>query len=201
VVGGADDELEQRRVRQRLEPLIAEVQEAIDAVGAGERLEPLELAAAEERRVVGVGLVVIGEAAVERRAHHHELLLGLEDDGVFVGRLGRGDLRALLDHLALGALDEVEGDERARRLRRAQADADHVEEGEVVLLRNAVEPVQDELGHPRRQLEHGDARVRRIVIGPVGAIARDEPHRLGDDIGIGPVVELRCGNHDSLRRI
>ncbi len=157
-----------------------------------------ELVEGADKQLVREGTQIASQQATD----DDQLLLRLEDDRILVGRLRGRDLRALFDDLLLRALDEIERDQRPRRLRRTEANADHVQEREVILLGDAIEPIQDQLRHPRRQLENRDARIRRIVIGPVGAIARDEPHRLGDDVRVRAIVELGRGNHDSsLRRM
>ena len=132
-----------------------------------------------------------------RRAHHvqreqADVAQRLERDRIGSPRLQGRDLCSLVHHeLAFGSFAGRELQHHLRRLRRLEADADQVEEGEEVLLRHLVEPVDDHLRHPGIQLEQRDARVRRVVVGPLRAVARDEAHGLVHDLLPRAVVEIR----------
>src|SRR5205823_2557232 len=92
--------------------------------------------------------------------------------------------------LALGAFAGGELEHHPGRLRRLETHADQVEEGEEVLLRHLVQPVDDHLRHPGVELEDGDAGVGGVVVGPLRAVARDQAHGLVHDLLPGAVVEI-----------
>ncbi len=50
------------------------------------------------------------------------------------------------------------------------------------LVRQAVELVEDDLGHPREQLDDRDAGVADVVVRPLGAVTRYQSLRLVDDV-------------------
>ena len=137
-----------------------------------------------------------GPVAAHRASHvqreQRDVAQRLEGDRVAARRLQRRDLRPLPDlQLPFGPFAGRELQHDPRRLRRLEADADQVEEGEEILLRHLVEPVDDHLGHPRVELEQGDSRIRRVVVGPLRAVARDEAHGLVHDLLPRAVVEIR----------
>jgi hypothetical protein len=61
-----------------------------------------------------------------------------------------------------GTWDQLELQQRPRRLRRLEPHPHQVQEGDEVLVGDLVEPIDDHFGHPREQLDEGDAR------GPTG---------------------------------
>ena len=63
--------------------------------------------------------------------------------------------------------------------RRVAGDAQQVEEGEVVLLRRLVEPVDDALAQPGEQLDQRDPEVAGVVVGPLPARSAGSAHASG----------------------
>ena len=55
----------------------------------------------------------------------------------------------------------------------------------------AVEPVQEQIGHPRERLDQGDARIGDVVIGPFRTALLDETLGVVDEILERAVVEVR----------
>ena len=74
--------------------------------------------------------------------------------------------------------------------RRVEADADQLEELDVVAVGDAVEPVDDLVRHPREQLDQRHARVGHVVVGPLGHALLDEPLGLVDQVLEPAVVEV-----------
>ncbi len=191
-----EDELDRPRLLERLEPRVAEVDEALDGARPAERREWPARDRPQGLRVVGDLVALDREAALEPDRRDEEVLLGLEDDGLALLRLLGRHLGAARDPGAsLVALDEVEGEHRPRGGGRAKADAYEVEEREVDLVRHLVEPVEDHLRHPREELYERDPGVRGVVVRPLGAVLRDEPDRLVADLLERPIVEVRRREH------
>ncbi len=63
----------------------------------------------------------------------------------------------------------------------------------MVLLRHPVEAVDDLVGHVRDGLDEGHARVRDIVVGPLGAALLDIALGVVDELLEPAVVEVGCG--------
>ena len=55
----------------------------------------------------------------------------------------------------------------------------------------AVEPVQEQIGHPRERLDQGDARIGDVVIGPFRTALLDETLGVVDEVLERAVVEVR----------
>lgn len=192
---------EERRIAGVREPRVREVEVALDALRAGEDLERRVGGAGgrvEVTAVLGVRLVEVREAAVGARLRDDGVARGLERDDMLLGRLRRGDLGAAGHALLLRAIDEREPDQRARRARRPQLDTEQVEERDVVLVGDLVESVDEQVGHPRRQLDERDPRVGRIVVRPLRRVARDHRDGFLDNVVEGAVVELRRWDHGDL---
>lgn len=147
----------------------------------------------EVRGAVGDRLpaVLYGEMA-QLAGDDGELALGGEDDGFLaVGALGGG----------LGAHRDPDGvllrggqPERhigARGGRREEGDADEVEEGQVVLLGDPVEPVDDLVGHVGDRFHEGDTGVGHVVVGPLRGAPLDVALGVVDELLEAPVVEVR----------
>ena len=81
----------------------------------------------------------------------------------------------------------------ARRGRREERDADQLEELDVVAVRDAVEPVDQLVGHPGEQLDERHAGVGDVVVGPLGAALLDEPLGVVDEVLEPAVVEVGDG--------
>ncbi|SCE08018.1 hypothetical protein GA0115246_110455 [Streptomyces sp. SolWspMP-sol7th] len=129
------------------------------------------------------GALALRDEVAERAGHDGEVPFGREDDGLLALGALRRDLGALgqADGLLLRR-GEPEGDVGARGGGREEGDADEVEEGQVVLLGDAIEPVDDLVGHVGHGLHEGHAGVRDVVVGPLrGALL---------DVALGVVHEL-----------
>lgn len=112
-----------------------------------------------------------------------EFALGGEDDGLLALRTGGGDLCAHgQPYRIFQRRRQPEGDVGARGRRREEGDADQVEEGEVVLLGDAVEPVDDLVGHVGDRFDERDPGVGHVVVRPLrGALL---------DVALGVIHEL-----------
>ena len=174
-----------------VQPVVTEIEEALHFLHARE--ERLARLPRGER----FGMVRHRGAVAARCPHHphreqRDVAQRFEGDRIRSSRLEGGDLRALLhQQLALRPFAGRELQHNPGRLRRLEADADQVEEGEEILLRHLVEAVDDHLRHPGVELEQGDARIRLVVIGPLRTVARDEAHGLVHDLLPRAVVEVR----------
>src|SRR5256884_5998605 len=62
---------------------------------------------------------------------------------------------------------------------------------DVVALRNAVEPVENLVGHPGEGLDQGDPRVGHVVVGPFRALLMDDPLGVVDQVLEASIVEVR----------
>ncbi|RPK62978.1 hypothetical protein EES44_16130 [Streptomyces sp. ADI96-15] len=130
----------------------------------------------------GAALALHHEVA-EGGRHDVQPALGGEDHGLVPLGAGGGDLGAdRYRHRLLLRRREPEGHVGAGGRRREQGDADQVEEGQVVLVRDPVEPVHDLVGHVGDGLDEGDAGVGDVVVGPLG--------RPLLDVALGVVHEL-----------
>src|SRR5262249_60879127 len=116
-----------------------------------------------------------GQAPGPPLVRQADRLLGL-------GALGRplGPRRDDRAAAPAGRGGELEGHVAPGGPRRLEADADEVEEGDEVLVRDLIQTEEVLLRHPGEQLDEGDARIADVVIGPGWAIARDVPLRLVD---------------------
>ncbi len=63
----------------------------------------------------------------------------------------------------------------------------------MVLLRHPVEAVDDLVRHVRDGLDEGDAGVRDVVVGPLGAALLDVALGVVDELLEAPVVEVGGG--------
>ena len=88
---------------------------------------------------------------------------------------------------------QPEGDVGARGGRREEGDPDEVEEGEVVLLGDAVEPVDDLVGHVGDRLDERDAGVGHVVVGPLRGALLDVALGVVDELLEAAVVEVGGG--------
>ena len=145
------------------------------------RLDP---ARADVREVVlEAGALAPGPQRLEVGRRDGERLDRGEDERLVGLRAIRGYLRPRRHGDGAGQRrGEVTGDVDLGRHRRIAADADEFEEALVHLLRHAVELVEGHLRHPGEQLDEGDARIADVVVGPLGAVARDQASRLVDDV-------------------
>jgi hypothetical protein len=126
------------------------------------------------------------------RRRDRRVLEGLEDDRVLAGgaqgrHLGRGGRDV---HGGARRRRQPEADVGVRRGGRLQGDAEQLHQRHVQLVRDAVEPVDDHLGHPREQLDQRHPGVGDVVLGPLGAALRDPQARLVDEVLEVAVVEL-----------
>ena len=156
----------------------------------------------EERLVGAQGVEVVGE----------HLAVGAAEAGHEDGRLDRHpgldpehDRRRTLApggrHLhpgrdrgrRLGRAGQPERDVGPGRRRREHPEPDELEELDVVAVRDAVQPVQELIGHEREELDERDARVAHVVVGPLRGEERDAPLRLVDEVLERAVVEPRGG--------
>jgi len=176
---------------ERAQAVVAQIEEALHLQHAGEE-RLARLPRGERFRMIRHRCPMAA-----RRAHHvhrqqSDVPQRLERDRFSSRGLQRRDLGPLLHHqLAVRALAGRELEHHPGGLGRLEADADQIEEGEEVLLRHLVEPVEDHLRHPGIQLQQGDAGIRRVVVRPLRAVARDQAHRLVHDLLPRAVVEVR----------
>ena len=162
---------------------------------AAEDLEAVAALAVDEGRLVGVLVAHLRVAAQDAVVRHEDVVRGLKDNGLFAARRGRRDGGAGDDELRGRAADQRELEQRARGLGRLKPHAHQVQEGDEVLIRHLVEPIDDHLGHPREQLDERDARVGRVKVRPLGAVLRDEALRLLHDLLVRAVVQVGDGDH------
>ena len=157
-----------------------------------------------ERRLVGAlgPRAALGDADVLERARavhdvgdrldHRDgdLGRGLEDDRRLRRRARGADLepRGQRDRL-LRRRGQAEAEHGLGGARRLHLQPDQAEQRHVHLVGDAVQAVDDHLGHPREQLDERDAGVRDVVLGPLGARLPDPQARLGDQLLERPVVE------------
>ncbi len=85
--------------------------------------------------------------------------------------------------------------------RRLALHAKQVEEGDVGLVRQPVEPVQHGLGQVGEDLDERHARVVGRQVGPLRACRRDARPGVVDELGEGPIIEVRQreGHGDGVR--
>ena len=150
--------------------------------------------------VLGVGVAsrVEGGRAHESRRRHDERPLGLEVLRIGAGRGQRHPARD--DRVVDGADGERERHRRARRRGREQAHADRVEEREEILVGRTIQPLDDDLGEAREDL---DQRGARVAVGPRPArpprprrrVTRDQPAQLCHHVLPCPRVNLRRVDH------
>jgi hypothetical protein len=125
------------------------------------------------------------------RRRDREVLGGLEHDRLLVRGPDRADLGLPggdLDRLGRRSR-EPEAKVRSRGDGRLHLDPEQVEQCHVELLRDAVQPVDDRLGHPREQLDERDPRVGDVVLRPLRAALREAQARLVHEILEAAVVE------------
>lgn len=131
----------------------------------------------------------------QRGGHDGQFTLGREDDGLLALRAQRRGLGADGQHdRLLLRRGQPEGDVGAGGRGREECDAHEVQEGQMVLLRDPVEPVDDLVGHVGDRLHEGDAGVRHVVVGPFGGALLDVALGVVDELLEAAVVEIREGS-------
>lgn len=153
------------------------------------------LALGEVRGAVADGLAAdLRHQAAHRARDDPQVLLGGEHDGLVAFGAQGGDLGADRDEdRVLLRRGQPEGHVRARGRRREQRDADQVQEGEVVLVRDPVEPVDDLVGHVGHRLDERDTGVRDVVVGPLRGALLDVALGIVDELLEAAVVEVGRG--------
>ena len=146
----------------------------------------------------------LGRDGTHRPGGDHQVAHRLEDGGVVL-------LGAQRAHLGTPAHDDVvvlwcrepEGDVDGGRSRGVRSHPDEVEEGEVELVRDPVQPVEQRVGHVGEGLDEGDAGVGDVVVGPVGAALLHHPLGVVHEVLEAAVVEVRQGDRhqDPLRSV
>jgi hypothetical protein len=151
-----EEEVDRRLLVEGVQAVVTQVEEALHLLHARE--ERLVRPSRGERfRMIRHRRAVAAHRADHVQRQERDVAQRLEADRVAARRLQRGDLGPLPDRqLALRAFAGRELQHHPGRLGRLEAHADQVEEGEEVLLRHLVEPVDDHLGHPHK-LEQGDS--------------------------------------------
>lgn len=76
---------------------------------------------------------------------------------------------------------------------RVQLDVQQVQERQVVLVRDPVQPVQQLVDEVGERLDQGDARVGDVVVGPLGGALLHVPLRLVDELLEPSVVQVGGG--------
>ena len=141
---------------------------------------------------VGMLLPVRGrERRRHRDGHDREVIEGREDDRlVGLGADGRG-LGAARDaqRVRLRA-GQPERDVAARGRRREQPDPDQLEELHVVAVGDAVDAVEELVGHPREELDQGHARVGHVVVRPLRAALLDQALGVVDEVLEAAIVQV-----------
>ncbi len=172
-------------------------------VGLGHRREAGRArAAVESLGAVGERLAV-GHGPDPGHRARHDVKVGRcrEDDGLL--RLGpdRGNLGTGGDpHGLRKRRRQPERLVGPRRRGWKEADADQLEEFHVQPVRNAVQAVEQLVGHPCERFDERDARVGHVVVGPLGALLRDQPLRVVDEVLEPAIVEVR-GRQDHVRQL
>ncbi len=153
------------------------------------------LALGEVGGAVADGLAAdLRHQAVQGAGDDAQVAFGGEDDGLVAFAAQGGDLGADGDQdRVLLRCGQPEGDVRARGRRREERDADQVQEGEVVLVRDAVEPVDDLVGHVGERLDERDAGVGDVVVGPLRGALLDVALGVVDELLEAAVVEVGGG--------
>ena len=120
-----------------------------------------------------------------------EVVPDLEHDRLLGGGAHRADLGARTDaHRPRGRSAEPEAHVGARGSREAQLDSEHLEQGDVERVGDARQPLYGELGHPREQLDQGQAGVAARAGPQFGDGRREAGRRFGDQLGVAAPVEL-----------
>ena len=99
-----------------------------------------------------------------------------------------------------GFVDRSGQEEResgARRRASEWLDPHEIKEMKEQLVGNLVEPEEDHLGHPRKELDERDPRIGHVVVGPLGAVVGDLSLCLVDDLLERSVVEVWDGKRHS----
>ncbi len=78
-----------------------------------------------------------------------------------------------------------------------QADADQLEELDVVAVGYPVEPVEELVGHVGERLDQGDAGVGDVVVRPLRAAPLDQPLGVVDQVLEAAVVQVGCRQRHS----
>jgi hypothetical protein len=123
---------------------------------------------------------------VGRRLEHDRLVAG-RADGADLGVPGRH--RHRLDRRR----SEPEAHLGGGRRRRRERDPEQLEQGDVQLVGDAVQPVHQHVGHPGEELDQGDAGVGDVVLGPLRARPRDPGAGLVHEVLEAAIVELDLG--------
>ena len=124
-----------------------------------------------------------------------ERLGRLEHDRLVAGGPDRADLGLACrdqDRL-LRRRGKPEADLCGRAAGRGQAHPQELQQRDVQLVRDAVDAIDEHLGHPREQLDERDPGVRHVVLGPLGAGPMDTQARLVDELLEVAVVEDDLG--------
>lgn len=146
------------------------------------------------RTVLGAALVLLPQHTQQRARGHGQVPFGGEDDrflgfGALGGDLGPGGQQ---HGLGLGGR-QPESDVGAGRRRREEGHAKEVQEGEVVLVRDPVEPVDELVGHVGDGFDECDAGVGDVVVGPLRGALLDVALGVVDELLEVPVVEVGGG--------
>ena len=121
------------------------------------------------------------------------LLIGREYNRAFRLGLGAGDFRAARDRDRLILRrGQPERDRRPRGDRRFELDAQHLQEFDVVQIRNLIDTIKQDIDHPGKELDERHARIADIVVGPIFAIIGNSLFRLIHQILEATIVEFGC---------
>ncbi len=170
-------------------------QHGVTGVGRLGEAQQVLVLLGEVMRPVGHRLaLVLHQQMAQRAGHHRQFALGREDDRLLALGAQRGDLRAdRHPHRLLLRSRQPERDVGAGRRRREQGDPDEVQERQVVLLRDPVEPVDDLVGHVGDRLDEGDAGVGDVVVRPLRGALLDVALGVVDELLEAAVVEVGGG--------
>ena len=191
----ADDEPGQRRVEAQVERIAGDGRSGERRLVAAARAGD----ARADRHLAG-DAVVLDQVRLGAQGRDGEVGRRLEHDRLVAGRAHRADLGVPRGHGH--RLDRRGGQPEAHlgggRRGRRQRDPEQLEQGDVQLVGDAVQAVDEHVGHPGEELDQGDAGVGDVVLGPLRARARDPGAGLVHEILEAAVVELDLGQaHDS----
>ncbi len=186
-----DVDLHQQASERHVE---AEVERVADLRRRPERqlVRPLRARdSAGDADVLGLA-VALDRVRAELRDRDREVLVDLEDDRLLRTEPQRRHLGLTGgDHhvLVLGRRRQPEPDVGVRRGRRLEPHAEQLEQRNVELVGNAVDAVDERLGHPREQLDQRDARIGDVVVCPFRTALGNPNARLVDELLEAAVVE------------
>jgi hypothetical protein len=132
----------------------------------------------------------------DRNAGGVEIGIRLEDDRPATAGPGQTDLcpvRNFDGHQIVRG--QSEGEVHGGRRGRIQCDAYQLQELAVILFRHLVEPPQQHVADPGKELDHGNAGIAVVVIGPLRRVSRNAAAQFRHNIGVGAVIEYDIGQH------